>query len=54
MHGDAKGSCAPRGNRNAITHDRTTAVALAERRAIAPLIRVSLRTLREVMAAEDQ
>jgi glucans biosynthesis protein len=48
MHGGAKRSGAPRDNRNAATHGRTTAVALAERRAIARLIRVSLRTLRGV------
>jgi glucans biosynthesis protein len=48
LHGGAKGSGAPLGNRNAVTHGRTTAVALAERRAIARLIRVSLRTLEEV------
>jgi hypothetical protein len=54
MHGGAKGSGAPRGNRNVITHGCTTAVALAERRAIARLFRMSSRTLREVMAAEDQ
>jgi hypothetical protein len=48
MHGGAKGSGAPHRNRNAIAHSRTTAVALAERRAIAQLIRVSLRTLNEI------
>jgi glucans biosynthesis protein len=48
LHGGAKGSGAPRGNRNAVTHGRTTAAALAERRAIARLIRVSLRTLAEI------
>ncbi len=48
LHGGAKGSGAPRGNRNAVTHGRTTAAALAERRAIARLIRASLRTLEEM------
>ena len=48
MHGGGQRSGAPRGNRNAVTHGRTTAVALAERRAIARLIRASLRTLREM------
>jgi glucans biosynthesis protein len=48
MHGGAKSSGAPRGNGNAVTHGDTTAAALAERRAIARLIRLSLRTLEEV------
>jgi glucans biosynthesis protein len=48
MHGGAKGTGAPCGNRNAVTHGRTTAVALAERRVIARLIRASLRTLEEM------
>jgi glucans biosynthesis protein len=48
LHGGAKGSGAPRGNRNAVTHGRTTAAALAERRAIARLIRVSVRTLEKM------
>ena len=48
LHGGAKGSGAPRGNRNALKHGRTTAAAVAERRAIAQLIRESLRTLDEM------
>lgn len=48
LHGGAKGSGAPRGNRNAVRHGHTTAEALAERRAISQLIRESLRTLAEV------
>jgi len=48
LHGGAKGSGAPRGNRNAVRHGRTTAAALAERRMIARLIRASLRTLEEM------
>ncbi|HTO83870.1 MAG TPA: HGGxSTG domain-containing protein [Methylomirabilota bacterium] len=48
LHGGAKGSGAPRGNRNALKHGRTTAAALAERRAIAGLIRESLRRLAEM------
>ena len=48
LHGGAKGSGAPRGNHNALKHGRTTATALAERRAIARLIRESLQTLEEM------
>jgi hypothetical protein len=48
LHGGAKGSGAPRGNRNPLRHGRTTAAALAGRRAIARLIRESLRTLEEM------
>jgi len=48
LHGGAKGSGAPRGNRNALKHGRTTASALAERRGIAQLIRESLKTLAEM------
>jgi hypothetical protein len=45
LHGGAPGTGAPRGNRNAVKHGRTTAAALAARRAIARLIRASRRTL---------
>ena len=48
LHGGAPGTGAPRGNGNAIKHGRTTAAALAARRAIARLIRESQRTLEEV------
>ncbi len=48
LHGGAQGAGAPRGNRNAVKHGRTTAAALAERRAITRLIRESLRTLEEM------
>ena len=48
LHGGAQGAGAPRGNRNAVKHGRTTAAALAARRAIAGLIRESLRTLEEM------
>jgi hypothetical protein len=47
LHGGAPGSGAPRGNANAVKHGRTTAAALAARRAIARLIRESRRTLEE-------
>ena len=39
---------APKGSRNALKHGRTTAAALAARRAIMRLIRVSRRTLEEM------
>jgi hypothetical protein len=42
------GTGAPRANRNAVKHGRTTAAALAERRTIARLIRASRRTLEEM------
>jgi hypothetical protein len=48
LHGGASGTGAPRGNRNAVKHGRTTAAALAARRAIARLIRESGRTLEEM------
>jgi len=48
LHGGAQGSGAPRGNRNALKHGRTTAAALAARRAIMQLIRESRKTLEEV------
>jgi len=48
LHGGAPGTGAPRGNGNALKHGRTTAAALAARRAIARLIRASRRTLREM------
>jgi len=48
LHGGAPGTGAPRGNGNAVTHGRTTAAALAARRAITRLIRASRRTLDEM------
>jgi glucans biosynthesis protein len=48
VHGGAPGTGAPRGNRNAVKHGRTTAAALAARRAIMRLIRASKRTLEEM------
>lgn len=45
MHGGAKGSGAPRGNRNAVKHGRYTAAAEAERRAVMELIRLAGETL---------
>ena len=48
LHGGAPGTGAPRGNGNAVKHGRTTAAALASRRAIARLIRASKSTLEEM------
>ena len=48
LHGGAKGTGAPRGNRNAVTHGRATAAELGARRAIMRLIRESKKTLDEV------
>lgn len=48
LHGAAAGTGAPRGNRNAVKHGRTTAAALGARRAIMRLIRASRRTLEEM------
>ena len=48
LHGGAKGTGAPRGNRNSVTHGRTTAAELSARRAITRLIRESKKTLDEV------
>lgn len=39
MHGGAKGSGAPIGNRNALKHGRYTAAAIAWRRHLAALVR---------------
>ena len=39
MHGGAKGSGAPKGNRNALKHGRYTAEAIAERRHVRWLLR---------------
>ena len=48
LHGGAPGTGAPSGNGNAVKHGRTTAAALASRRAIARLIRASKSTLEEM------
>ena len=45
MHGGAAGSGAPTGNKNALRHGHYTAEAIAERRAVAALIRSSRATL---------
>jgi uncharacterized protein YjcR len=48
MHGGAKGSGAPQGNRNALKHGLHTREAIAERRAVRQLIREAQRFLREI------
>lgn len=48
LHGGAQGTGAPRGNRNALKHGRTTAAELSARRAIMRLIRDSKRMLEEM------
>jgi hypothetical protein len=45
MHGGAAGSGAPVGNKNAVRHGHYIAEAIAERRALAALIRSSRATL---------
>jgi glucans biosynthesis protein len=48
MHGGAAGSGAPIGNKNALRHGHYTAEAIAERRALAGLIRLSRATLADL------
>jgi hypothetical protein len=48
MHGGAKGSGAPLGNRNALKDGLHTREAIAERRAVRQLIRDGQRFLREI------
>jgi glucans biosynthesis protein len=48
MHGGAKGSGAPTGNRNALRHGRHTKEAIAERKALRELIRASTAFLEEI------
>ena len=48
MHGGAAGSGAPIGNTNARRHGHYTAEAIAERRALAGLIRLSRATLADL------
>src|SRR5262249_19233052 len=48
MHGGATGSGAPLGNKNALRHGHYTAEAIAERLALAALIRVSRATLADL------
>ena len=52
MHGGAAGSGAPIGNKNALRHGHYTAEAIAERRAVAALIRLSRATLADLSRQE--
>jgi glucans biosynthesis protein len=47
MHGGARGSGAPAGNRNALKHGLYTRQAIAERRALNQLMREMEEALRE-------
>lgn len=48
MHGGAKGSGAPEGNRNALKHGDYTKEAIADRKALRELIRASTALLEEI------
>ena len=48
MHGGAKGSGAPPGNRNAWKHGRYSAAAIAQRREVRALLRQAKALLGEV------
>ncbi len=48
MHGGAKGSGAPAGNRNALKHGLYTSQAMEERKMLSRLIRDSKRLLEEI------
>ncbi|WP_315899693.1 HGGxSTG domain-containing protein [Qipengyuania gaetbuli] len=48
MHGGAKGSGAPKGNRNALKHGLYTREALEVRKMLSELMRASRKTLREI------
>ncbi len=48
MHGGARGSGAPEGNRNAWKHGRHSKEAIAERKALGDLIRASRAFLEEI------
>lgn len=48
MHGGAKGSGAPQGNRNAFKDGAFTREAIAERKAFHEMLREMLRTLRDL------
>jgi glucans biosynthesis protein len=48
MHGGAKGSGAPQGNRNALKHGEFTKEAIAERKALGELIRAASAFLEEI------
>jgi glucans biosynthesis protein len=48
MHGGAKGSGAPRGNRNAQKHGLYTQGAIAQRRQVVELMRQSRKLILEI------
>lgn len=48
MDGGAKGSCAPKGNQNALKHGAYKKERLEMRREVAALVRASRETLREI------
>ena len=48
MHGGAKGSGAPKGNKNALKHGRYTKEAIEERKRLTALIRDASRFLEEI------
>ena len=48
MHGGAKGSGAPKGNRNAVKHGLYTAEAIEERRRLRELMRGARELLQEI------
>lgn len=48
MHGGAKGSGAPKGNRNALKHGLYTREAIAERKALSQLMREMREALQEL------
>ena len=48
MHGGARGSGAPRGNKNALKHGRYTSEAIEERRQVRELLRQALALLKMI------
>jgi len=48
MHGGAPGAGAPRGNRNALRHGRSTREAIEERRQLRALLRQSRRLMQQI------
>jgi uncharacterized protein YjcR len=52
MHGGAAGTGAPIGNKNAFRHGHYTAEAIAQRRFLAELIRLSRATLADLVKRE--
>jgi hypothetical protein len=48
MHGRAEGSGAPRGNRNALKHERFTREAIEEHRQLRALMRESHALIRSI------